>query len=1201
MSQPKLTLRPPPHREFIQGFPGIVGAGPRPPAHVAGTVEVRLGTKGLKAAWLRIELRKLETLPGGESWGELIGKGPIDVWSARKDEAYKSESEKGWELLQTADFPFQVSIPEGLPPSAKLEKNAGVNYELVTSLCVRSKKGLLKKETTSSIIQNTHPLWLDKHELHSTWSVYSQPQDLEAIQDDIRVKVMRNRSCYGPGDSVDVRVIVSSERVSPIKVKSISFSIRETITFKGSAKKTFGSNKAASQKSETLSSKSKSFGKKVYKGDIHTFDLSCQIPRTHTLMTIQTAKHIEVSYTLRVQVETAKKPIIVDHLPITVSNFTKTASDALMDRIGWVPGLSAPVDAATAFAYQNDRGFEPAEGSAGGQPTITRSMSFGGSTYSGGRSSYPGYPGGDLRRRDTVMTQGTAISGPGMAGRGVPGQVFSWGQYGAAQPFGGGEAPRPAFAGPPSIYEGRELAPEETRALFHSTNRPQSAMVLGTAVDPVLMPPSSYQGHSGAVTPIAEGSEDGHGQSQLGQRASYPQQQQQDPRRHSQYSGTASPASFTHHNQQRYSASGAVSNVPVVPAEHRYTGTSPAAEVPYRNTAGTPDLSNGATTRYVRPEPVHQHPQASPARTPAPDSGMTSAEAEKQRLYERARQQAERNQRRADERRALHQGVSTPASPVGNGNGGRPYSMMNLASYSSAAQSSVGTGRDAGGSGNWNAVAHLSAEAEKMRLFERARAEAERYQSGYQQGAAFPPSTQDSTPSAAAAAAAVAGGSGSGAGRAQAASSTMVSGRSAPYPSYMTAEEEKRQLYEKAKAEAEAFQRGEPVPSSITPGEQSSGGMGHRQAASLSNGTVTDIPGAWPKAAPTVTLAPTAQPHQPQPIAGGSSSSTAPAPSTTAGPGAAREKEQLRRYYEARDAVAQHLSQSSFSQPVSTNEEMYASEVASAVHGATPHQPADTVASPICTSAALVGPTAVRPGGMGVQSYLTEAEQQSAEEKERLASHYARKTARAEARAVAKTSAPARAGGVGAAANGASEKAQLAAYYAARDAMEQNLGSQSQPRVQTTCSVHTTTTASNTYTSAIAGGSHSSATQPIIAQIRASSGILLPPNSSFAHQHSYSVGGAGDQWKPEYNSLYHHSHFDQDVDRRTLNATSGSMSRAAPPPPLPPKIPIRSSFAPVSYEQAEPTLKPNPLESQLPVARSLLVSIPQTLPPSDPS
>ncbi len=193
--------------------------------------------------------RKLETLREARAGASSSCRGPIDVWSARKDEAHKAESEKGWELLQTADFPFQVAIPEGLPPSAKLEKNAGIAYELVTSLCVRSKKGLLKKETTSTVIQNTHPLWLDKHELHSTLPVYAMPEDHEAIQDDIRVKVMRNRTCYGPGDNVDVRVILTSDRVSPIKVKSISFSVRETITFKGGAKKTFSSSKAASQKS----------------------------------------------------------------------------------------------------------------------------------------------------------------------------------------------------------------------------------------------------------------------------------------------------------------------------------------------------------------------------------------------------------------------------------------------------------------------------------------------------------------------------------------------------------------------------------------------------------------------------------------------------------------------------------------------------------------------------------------------------------------------------------------------------------------------------------------------------------------------------------------------------------------------------------------------------------------------------------------
>ncbi|ETS61413.1 hypothetical protein PaG_04443 [Moesziomyces aphidis] len=1049
MSQPKLTLRPPPHRDFIQGFPGIVGSGNRPPAHVAGTVEVRLGTKGLKAAWLRIELRKLETLPGGESWGELIGRGPIDVWSARKDEAHKSEAEKGWELLQTADFPFQVTIPEGLPPSAKLEKNAGIGYELVTSLCVRSKKGLLKKETTSSIIQNTHPLWLDKHELHSTWPVYSLPEDHETIQDDIRAKVMRNRTCYGPGDSVDVRVILISERVSPIKVKSVSFAIRETITFKGSAKKTFGSNKAASQKTESLSSKSKSFGKKVYKGDTHTFDLSCQIPRTHTLMTIQTAKHIEVSYTLRVQIETAKKPIIIDHLPITVSNFPKTASDALMDRIGWVPGLSTPADGTLPDPYLNEAAPHMPPGPMGRQQTIARSVSFSaGSTYSGSRSSYPGYPGGDLRRRDTVMTQGTAISGPGMAGRGVPGQVFSWGQYGSAQPFGAGDAPRPAFAGPPSIYEGRELAPEETRALFHSTNRPQSAMVLGTAVDPVLMPPSSYHGHSGAATPIREQSEDDHGQSQY---------------RHSQYGANGYASNAAHYT-----------SVPGSPALHRDSasaspadGRNPYAEVPHRMSA-TPEIS---ATRYVRPEPVHQpiHPerQASPAprqSTFDASAPMSSAEAEKQRLYERARQQAERNQRRADERRAQHQlaamSISNPASPVANG--GRPYSMMNLGSTSASAAPgpSAGAGNSLGMQGG--------------------------------------PNSANSNPSMQAGA-----------------SASIVSGRPAPYPSYMTAEEEKRQLYERARAETEAFQRGEA--SSSAPAAEADGSsrpaVAHGQASSISD-NVGQLPGAWPQAAPahasSSTPAPVAGPSAPA----GSSSAIGAGATSSAG----NEKEQLRRYYEARDAVNQHL-QTGGSRQVSGSAGMYAPEVASAVHHATPHQPADTLGSPVRATTTdgvvPVQPTPMRAGvaTTGVQSYLTEAEQQSAEEKERLASHYARKAAKAEAKAAAAANGQPRpsAGQVRSAADayagaspaggaalpaGASEKAQLAAYYAARDAMQHNLQQESSSSAQ--------------------------------------------PKGQNMHQ-----------WQPRYSSL------DDDEPAPAL---------AAAPPPLPPKIPLgTSAFAPSAH------------------------------------
>ncbi len=79
-----------------------------------------------------------------------------------------------------------------------------------------------------------------------------------------------------------------------------------------------------------------------------------------------------------------------------------------------------------------------------------------------------------------------------------------------------------------------------------------------------------------------------------------------------------------------------------------------------------------------------------------------------------------------------------------------------------------------------------------MRLFERARAEAEMYQNTFQDGSAFPTSNGAGSSSVASSSAPQA--------VQNSAQNPMVSGRAAPYPSYMTAEEEKRQLYERAKS-----------------------------------------------------------------------------------------------------------------------------------------------------------------------------------------------------------------------------------------------------------------------------------------------------------------------------------------------------------------------------------------------------------------
>lgn len=175
-----------------------------------------------------------------------------------------------------------------------------------------TKKGLLRKESAQSIIQSTHPIALEKHELHSTWPIYHIPEEHTSTSDEVSAKVFRSQTCYSPGDTVSIRIVILSNRVSPVKLKNVSFSIRETITFKGlsqgGAAKRMSSmvassstleakEKAASQRTETIAQKSKSVGKKMYKGDNQMLDLQVQIPKTHGLMTIRTAKHIEVAYT----------------------------------------------------------------------------------------------------------------------------------------------------------------------------------------------------------------------------------------------------------------------------------------------------------------------------------------------------------------------------------------------------------------------------------------------------------------------------------------------------------------------------------------------------------------------------------------------------------------------------------------------------------------------------------------------------------------------------------------------------------------------------------------------------------------------------------------------------------------------------------------------------------------------------------------
>lgn len=473
-------------------------------------------------------------------------------------------------------------------------------------------------------------------------------------------------------------------------------------------------------------------------------------------------------------VEVSGKPIIVDHMPVTITNFSRATSQTMVARIGFVPGLSSTEDDYSATRSLSDHN------SAIHPPSLLRSQSYAGSSVA------PATDPRDLRRQDSVISQGTQFSGPGMAGRGVPGQIFSWGAYGAAQAYDVQTAPRPAFAGPPSIFEGRELAPEENRALFHHSLRPQNAQMLGTDGGPLLA--SNTLNNPRNVNSIAEREE----------------------------------ATSTGH------------------------GSPDAESLPRQRTVSSPAQPNGAGANLQHSMSVLSN---------------DSAEAEKIRLYERARQQAERNQRRADEKRArtaaaTAAGLSSDATStilssapdsrastpriVPDGFGGfRARTPANNQRAVSVPLSSTAPERHS------SIMAFNTAEEEKQRLYERARAEAEKYQSGYAQGASFPPppdggsnaapesgtSSELGPPNAdsfaedrrrssanywigAQGSSDAAGGISASQSDPTALASTAVGTSSRASVAYPTAEEEKRRLYEQAKAEADAYQRGEPSSSS---------------------------------------------------------------------------------------------------------------------------------------------------------------------------------------------------------------------------------------------------------------------------------------------------------------------------------------------------------------------------------------------------
>ncbi|KDQ07588.1 hypothetical protein BOTBODRAFT_59893 [Botryobasidium botryosum FD-172 SS1] len=331
-SQVKIALRPPPNVDFVDGYPGIPPSPERPQAAIKGSIELRPAPgHQVEAKWVRLEFRKIETLPGGgqtNTFIDFIGSSPIDVWQAKNE----------WDVLQMQDIPFHIRIPESIPPTITLDHGAGIKYDLVASLCIKGKKDFFLRTTSPTISANTQII-IDKHELHSTWPIYAQPDARSSVGEGVTLTVERTFSCYGPGDRVVVRATVLADQFYSVVVRGYEFALRETVVYRPAS-----SPKKSDPQIRTthLGEQKMPLNTRFPLGMQHTAELGCQIPQTYVLATVNTARYIEVSYSMRVAVILSDGKQVAVDLPITLSNWPRSVSVEAVRRIGFAPNLSGP-------------------------------------------------------------------------------------------------------------------------------------------------------------------------------------------------------------------------------------------------------------------------------------------------------------------------------------------------------------------------------------------------------------------------------------------------------------------------------------------------------------------------------------------------------------------------------------------------------------------------------------------------------------------------------------------------------------------------------------------------------------------------------------------------------------------------------------------------------------------------------------------
>lgn len=184
------------------------------------------------------------------------------------------------------------------------------------------------------------PIIIDKHELHSVWPLYQQPETRQQTQDGVTLVVERSSTCYGPGDRISVLATLRSDAPVPAILRGFEFALREATVFRPGGAGAVGKKAAPQVRVVIVGEQKVPVNANLFGGQQHRAELNCLIPATHTTTTLASARHIDITYTISVKaLMGAGKPVQLE-LPVVISNWPRGVSIEAVRRIGPTPNLS---------------------------------------------------------------------------------------------------------------------------------------------------------------------------------------------------------------------------------------------------------------------------------------------------------------------------------------------------------------------------------------------------------------------------------------------------------------------------------------------------------------------------------------------------------------------------------------------------------------------------------------------------------------------------------------------------------------------------------------------------------------------------------------------------------------------------------------------------------------------------------------------